>query len=185
MGHPVPCRDSDPPPPLLSGYTDVGVIPVGARDILVKEVEEAGNFLALKSESSEEYFLNGNYIIQWNGEYVAGGTTFFYERSGNMENLTAPGPTKQPVMLQVGSLFLSCLVFNSLNCPAWVFQLLFQETNPGLKYEYSIRKAKVTGNEITQPVYRWRHGAWTDCSTTCGLGLCCKSTRSIYTSTSQ
>uniref|UniRef100_H3DES8 ADAM metallopeptidase with thrombospondin type 1 motif, 12 n=1 Tax=Tetraodon nigroviridis TaxID=99883 RepID=H3DES8_TETNG len=129
------------------GYTDVGVIPVGARDILVKEVEEAGNFLALKSESSEEYFLNGNYIIQWNGEYVAGGTTFYYER-GHMENLTAPGPTKQPVILQ----------------------LLFQEANPGLKYEYSIRKTKVTGNEVTQPVYRWRHGAWTDCSTTCGLG---------------
>lgn len=80
----------------------MGVIPVGARDIVVIEVEEAGNFLALKSESSEEYFLNGNYIIQWNGEYVAGGTTFYYERSGNMENLTAPGPIKQPVMLQVG-----------------------------------------------------------------------------------
>lgn len=102
----------------LSGYTDVGVIPVGARDIVVKEVEEAGNFLALKSESSGEYFLNGNYIIQWNGEYVAGGTTFYYERSGNMENLTAPGPTKQPVMLQVGfdTFFSTFLFLFSLNC---------------------------------------------------------------------
>lgn len=111
--------DSDSPLVALSGYTDVGVIPVGARDILVKEVEEAGNFLALKSESSEEYFLNGNYIIQWNGEYVAGGTTFYYERNGNMENLTAPGPTKQPVMLQVGfySFFLYFLLFLfSLSC---------------------------------------------------------------------
>lgn len=95
----------DPPrhrPSILPGYTDVGVIPAGARDILVQEVEEAGNFLALRGESSEEYFLNGNYIIQWNGEYEAGGTTFYYERSGNMENLTAPGPTKEPVILQVG-----------------------------------------------------------------------------------
>ncbi|GAA6226448.1 A disintegrin and metalloproteinase with thrombospondin motifs 12-like [Lates japonicus] len=130
------------------GYTDVGVIPEGARDILVTEVEEAGNFLALRSEASEEYFLNGNYIIQWNGEYEAGGTTFFYERSGNMENLTAPGPTKQPVVLQ----------------------LLFQERNPGLKYEYTIKKTKEAGNEIIEPIYKWRHGAWTDCSTTCGLG---------------
>lgn len=89
-------------PFIPTGYTDVGVIPAGARDILVKEVEEAGNFLALRSDSSEQYFLNGNYIIQWNGEYQAGGTTFFYERSGNMENLTAPGPTKEPVVLQVG-----------------------------------------------------------------------------------
>ncbi|KAK5870911.1 hypothetical protein PBY51_003819 [Eleginops maclovinus] len=130
------------------GYVDVGVIPEGARDILVKEVEEAGNFLVLKTETSEDYFLNGNFIIQWNGEYQAGGTTFFYERSGNMENLTAPGPTTHPVMLQ----------------------LLFQEKNPGLKYEYTIKKRKVTGNEVIEPIYRWRHGAWTDCSTTCGLG---------------
>ncbi|XP_042344921.1 A disintegrin and metalloproteinase with thrombospondin motifs 12 [Plectropomus leopardus] len=131
------------------GYVDVGVIPAGARDILVKEVEEAGNFLALRSEASEEeYFLNGNFIIQWNGEYEAGGTTFYYERSGNLENLTAPGPTKEPIVLQ----------------------LLFQEKNPGLKYEYIIRKTKETGNEIIEPIYRWRHGAWTDCSTTCGVG---------------
>lgn len=88
--------------PTLPGYVDVGVIPQGARDILVKEVEEAGNFLALRNVESDEYFLNGNYIIQWNGEYEAGGTTFFYDRSGNLENLTASGPTNQPVMLQVG-----------------------------------------------------------------------------------
>ncbi|KAF7659159.1 hypothetical protein LDENG_00002420 [Lucifuga dentata] len=130
------------------GYVDIGVIPEGARDILVKEVEEAGNFLALRSEESEEYFLNGNYIIQWNGEYEAGGTTFFYERSGNMENLTAPGPTQQSIMLQ----------------------LLYQEKNPGIKYEYTIKKTRRTGNEVIKPVYNWRHGAWSDCSTTCGLG---------------
>lgn len=163
-----------PVSPALAGYTNVGVIPVGARDILVKEVEEAGNFLALKSDSSEEYFLNGNYIIQWNGEYVAGGTTFYYERSGNMENLTAPGPTKQPIMLQVGCYSFFSLLFFSFSVSLVLFfsQLLFQEANPGLKYEYSIRKTKMTGNEVTQPIYRWRHGAWTDCSTTCGLGWC-------------
>ncbi|XP_049618973.1 A disintegrin and metalloproteinase with thrombospondin motifs 12 isoform X1 [Syngnathus scovelli] len=130
------------------GYVDVGVIPEGARDILVKETEEAGNFLALRRQGSEDYFLNGNYIIQWNGEYQAGGTTFYYQRKGNMENLTAPGPTKEPVVLQ----------------------LLFQEKNPGLQYEYTIRKSKETGNEVIEPIYRWRHGAWTDCSTTCGQG---------------
>uniref|UniRef100_A0A1A7WAZ4 ADAM metallopeptidase with thrombospondin type 1 motif, 12 n=1 Tax=Iconisemion striatum TaxID=60296 RepID=A0A1A7WAZ4_9TELE len=130
------------------GYVDVGVIPAGARDVLVKEMEEAGNFLAVRSVGSDKYFLNGNYIIQWNGEYEAGGTTFYYERSGNMENLTAPGPTKHPVMLQ----------------------LLFQEKNPGIKYEYTIKKSKETENEVTEPLYRWTPGAWTDCSTTCGLG---------------
>uniref|UniRef100_A0A8C8H8C0 ADAM metallopeptidase with thrombospondin type 1 motif, 12 n=1 Tax=Oncorhynchus tshawytscha TaxID=74940 RepID=A0A8C8H8C0_ONCTS len=113
------------------GYVDVGVIPEGARDIVVQEVEEAGNFLALRGQMSEEYFLNGQYIIQWNGEYKAGGATFYYERSGNLENLTSSGPTKQPVMIQ---------------------------------------KSRQTGNEVIKSEYRWRHGAWTDCSTTCGLG---------------
>uniref|UniRef100_A0A674AKT1 ADAM metallopeptidase with thrombospondin type 1 motif, 12 n=1 Tax=Salmo trutta TaxID=8032 RepID=A0A674AKT1_SALTR len=130
------------------GYVDVGVIPEGARDIVVQEVEEAGNFLALRGQMSEEYFLNGQYIIQWNGEYKAGGATFYYERSGNLENLTSSGPTKQPVMIQ----------------------LLYQEKNPGIKYEYTIKRSRQTGNEVIKSEYRWRHGAWTDCSTTCGLG---------------
>lgn len=51
-----------------------------------------------------------------------------------------------------------------------VVQLLFQEKNLGLKYEYSMKKTKEAGNEILEPMYSWRHGAWTDCSTTCGLG---------------
>lgn len=45
----------------------------------------------------------------------------------------------------------------------------------GIKYEYSIKKTKETGNELIEPLYRWRHGAWTDCSTTCGVGRCCVS----------
>lgn len=48
--------------------------------------------------------------------------------------------------------------------------MLFQEKNPGIKYEYIIKKNKESGNEVIEPVYMWRHGAWTDCSATCGLG---------------
>uniref|UniRef100_A0A3P8ZFJ2 Peptidase M12B domain-containing protein n=1 Tax=Esox lucius TaxID=8010 RepID=A0A3P8ZFJ2_ESOLU len=130
------------------GYVDVGVIPKGARDIVVQEMEEAGNFLALRGQGSEEYFLNGQYIIQWNGEYKAAGTIFYYERSGNLENLTSPGPTKEPVMIQ----------------------LLYQEKNPGIKYEYTIKKSHQAGNKVLKSEYRWKYGAWTDCSTSCGLG---------------
>lgn len=83
------------------GYMDLVLIPEGARDIFVREVEEAGNFLAIRDADSDQYYLNGNYIIQWNGEYEAGGTKFYYERSGNMENLTSEGPTTKPVMIQV------------------------------------------------------------------------------------
>ncbi|XP_050966292.1 A disintegrin and metalloproteinase with thrombospondin motifs 12 [Labeo rohita] len=130
------------------GYTDLVLIPEGARDIFIQEVEEAGNFFAIRAGDSDEYYLNGNYIIQWNGEYEAGGTKFYYDRTGNMENLTSAGPTTEPVMIQ----------------------LLFQETNPGVKYEYTIKRSRPLGNEILEPEYIWKYGAWTDCSTTCGLG---------------
>ncbi|XP_010142469.1 PREDICTED: A disintegrin and metalloproteinase with thrombospondin motifs 7-like, partial [Buceros rhinoceros silvestris] len=82
------------------GYVDIGIIPVGAREIRIEEVAEAGNFLALRSEDPEKYFLNGGWTIQWNGDYRVAGTTFTYKRTGNWENLTSPGPTVEPVWIQ-------------------------------------------------------------------------------------
>lgn len=77
------------------------LVPAGARDIVIQEVEEAANFLAVRAADSDKYYLNGNYIIQWNGEYQVGGVKFYYERSGNLENLTSPGPTTEPIIVQV------------------------------------------------------------------------------------
>ncbi|XP_063781564.1 A disintegrin and metalloproteinase with thrombospondin motifs 7 isoform X2 [Pseudophryne corroboree] len=131
------------------GYVDIGLIPPGAREIRIEEVAEAGNFLALRSEDPEKYFLNGRWTIQWNGEYEAAGTTFTYTRTGNLENLTAPGPTYEPV---------------------WI-QLLFQEKNPGVRYQYTIKRDLDSSNEIQPPDFSWRYGAWSECSTTCGTGV--------------
>lgn len=86
---------------VCAGYVDIGLIPEGAREIRIEEVAEAGNFLALRSQDPERYFLNGGWTIQWNGDYKVAGTTFTYERSGNLENLTSPGPTREPVWIQV------------------------------------------------------------------------------------
>ncbi|KAM3927197.1 A disintegrin and metalloproteinase with thrombospondin motifs 7 isoform 2-T2 [Leptodactylus fuscus] len=131
------------------GYVDIGLIPPGAREIQIEEVAEAGNFLALRSEDPEKYFLNGRWTIQWNGDYQAAGTTFTYTRTGNLENLTAPGPTYEPV---------------------WI-QLLFQEKNPGVRYQYTIRRDLDGSNEIQPPEFSWRYGAWSECSATCGSGV--------------
>ncbi|KFR02516.1 A disintegrin and metalloproteinase with thrombospondin motifs 7, partial [Nipponia nippon] len=131
------------------GYVDIGIIPVGAREIRIEEVAEAGNFLALRSEDPEKYFLNGGWTIQWNGDYRVAGTTFTYKRTGNWENLTSPGPTVEPV---------------------WI-QLLFQETNPGVRYQYTIQRPADSENEIEQAEFLWRFGSWTMCTATCGTGV--------------
>lgn len=73
----------------LLGYVDIGLIPKGARGIRVTEVAEAGNFLAVRSKDPEKYYLNGGFIIQWNGEYKVAGTIFQYDRTGDLENLSS------------------------------------------------------------------------------------------------
>ncbi|XP_065596196.1 A disintegrin and metalloproteinase with thrombospondin motifs 12 [Cyrtonyx montezumae] len=131
------------------GYVDIGLIPKGARGIRVTEIAEAGNFLAVRSKDPEKYYLNGGFIIQWNGEYKVAGTIFQYDRTGDLENLTAPGPTNESI---------------------WI-QLLFQETNPGIKYEYTVRKEESNENEVGEPEYFWQYGEWTACTVTCGRGV--------------
>ncbi|KAM3939316.1 A disintegrin and metalloproteinase with thrombospondin motifs 12 [Leptodactylus fuscus] len=130
------------------GYVDIGIIPKGARAIKIEEVAAAGNFLAMRSENPEKYYLNGGFIIQWIGDYKVAGTTFHYERSGDLENLTAAGPTNESV---------------------WI-QLLFQENNPGVKYEYIVQKDAGSDNEV-ESIYVWKYGIWSDCSATCGAGV--------------
>nr|XP_054113288.1 A disintegrin and metalloproteinase with thrombospondin motifs 7 isoform X4 [Callithrix jacchus] len=131
------------------GYVDVGLIPAGAREIRIQEVAEAANFLALRSQDPKKYFLNGGWTIQWDGDYQVAGTTFTYTRRGNWENLTSPGPTNEPI---------------------WI-QLLFQESNPGVHYEYTVHREADGHGEVPPPEFSWHYGPWSECTVTCGTGV--------------
>lgn len=80
---------------------DVGQIPAGAREILIKEVAASINFLALRSRDPDRYYLNGGWNIQYHGDYPIAGTVFTYEREGDLEKLTSPGPTNESIWIQV------------------------------------------------------------------------------------
>ena len=95
---------------LFLGYTDAVVIPAGARNIRIGEVSGSPNFLALKS-SKGEYFLNGNWYIQWGGQYDVAGANGWYSRRHNRETYKSKGPIKEDlhVVVSITSLVLiSC-----------------------------------------------------------------------------
>lgn len=104
-------------PTLEPGYNLVAVIPRGALALNVTELRHTHNYLAIRLQDGS-YLLNGNYSINWSGEYKAAGTTFVYLRQGsqNLESFSAAGPLQEPIAVMV----------------------LYQEPNPGIVYRYVI-----------------------------------------------
>jgi len=63
-------------------------------------------FAAALRRSDGNYVINGNWAINWSGEYEAVGTRFTYRRqdANNGELIEAPGPLLEPVDLMVGTI---------------------------------------------------------------------------------
>lgn len=49
-------------------------------------------------------------------------------------------------------------------------QLLFQESNPGVRYEYTIQREADGHSQVEPSEFSWRYGPWTKCTVTCGTG---------------
>ncbi|XP_069951755.1 papilin isoform X1 [Cherax quadricarinatus] len=97
------------------------------------------------------FFLNGNWRIDFPRARKFAGTIFHYERKADGVGIFAPevlralGPTTEPLFIV----------------------LLYQESNPGITYEYSVPK------EVTQAeaeIYDWIFGTYGECSVECGGG---------------
>lgn len=129
-----------------------------------------------------EYYLNGHWTIGGAWALPVASTVLHYERGaeGDLapERLLARGPTSEPLVIEVrgaqspggrggGSRGGAGL---SEDPPA---QLLSQEPNPGVRYEYHLPLGS------PRPGFRWSHGSWSDCSAECGGGepsACCGGT---------
>lgn len=75
-------------------YVEALVIPAQSRNIVIQEVSGSPNFLALGSASGD-YYLNGDWSIQWSGEYQVAGASGYYSRKHNRETFKTKGPIKQ------------------------------------------------------------------------------------------
>ncbi|XP_039275951.1 thrombospondin type-1 domain-containing protein 4 [Nilaparvata lugens] len=164
-------------PQLPLGYNLITQIPRAACNISISHLKPTRNYLALRRVDGT-YVLNGNWAINWSGDYEAVGTKFVYRRDAG-ESIAAPGPLDQPIDLM----------------------LIYQQPNSGIKYQYQLpmsqadsmlfppQEAPIAPPLINQPPdglnipsdgvpsgnnvdsYRWVGGEWSACSVTCGEGV--------------
>lgn len=86
------------------GYTNALVIPAQSRNIIIEEVSGSPNYLALRSASGD-FFLNGNWYIQWSGDYDVAGASGHYSRKHNRETFKTKGPITEDLHVMVSLLF--------------------------------------------------------------------------------
>ncbi|KAG8278116.1 negative regulation of cellular response to hepatocyte growth factor stimulus [Homalodisca vitripennis] len=84
------------------GYTEVAVIPRGARNIAVEELGSTRNYIAIGSATNSTFYLNGNGEITISGEYSIAGSAALYERHKELEKLRIPGPVKEDILIYSG-----------------------------------------------------------------------------------
>ncbi|XP_025408017.1 papilin isoform X2 [Sipha flava] len=141
---------------LQYGYTDILLIPAGATNIKVREIQPSNNYLAIRNITGH-YYLNGNWKIDYPRSLQICNTIFHYERKKRAlytpETVTALGPISEAIYIV----------------------LLYQEVNPGIEYEYSIPTSAV--KQTLSKGYNWMYNEFTECNTTCGGGT---KTRNVW-----
>uniref|UniRef100_A0A3Q2CNG8 ADAM metallopeptidase with thrombospondin type 1 motif, 16 n=2 Tax=Cyprinodon variegatus TaxID=28743 RepID=A0A3Q2CNG8_CYPVA len=129
-------------------YYGVVTIPAGAQSIRVMELNTSSSYLAVR-DTERHYYLNGRWTVDWPGRHSIAGTVFEYKRPYNRpESLISTGPTNKTLVIEV----------------------LLQGWNPGIHWEYSLKKTdeKMNRNHIKHS-YTWAI-IRSQCSTTCAGG---------------
>ncbi|TWW72547.1 Papilin Precursor [Takifugu flavidus] len=130
---------------LQTGYNQMFIIPVGATTISIRETVATRNYLAIKNLRGE-YYLNGHWVIDFSRATPIAGTTLYYQRGAEGDNIpesiTGRGPTTEPL----------------------VVELISQELNQGVEYDYYLPRGR------SREGYYWSLGSWSSCSSECGSG---------------
>ncbi|XP_047467464.1 papilin isoform X2 [Mugil cephalus] len=128
-----------------TGYNQMFIIPVGATTISIRETVATRNYLAIKNLRGE-YYLNGHWVIEFSRATPIAGTTLYYQRGAEGDNIPETiigrGPTTEPL----------------------VVELISQEPNQGVEYEYYLPNGR------SREGYYWSFGSWSACSKDCGSG---------------
>lgn len=131
------------------------LIPAGATNIDIHEVAPSNNYLGCRNMSGH-YYLNGNWRIDFPRPMQFAGAWWHYDRKPQgfaaPDHLTCIGPTTEAIYIV----------------------LLYQDTNVGIKYEYSVPENAIKSDEPDS--YAWTHTAFGPCSVSCGSGF---QTRSV------
>lgn len=116
---------------------------------MIKERAPSNNYLAIRNASGH-YYLNGNWRIDFPRPLTFAGSIWHYDRRPQgfaaPDHITSLGPTTELVYLV----------------------LLYQDTNVGVNYEYSVPESSAYLNE--PDTYAWTFTPFGPCSASCGSG---------------
>ncbi|XP_054287703.1 A disintegrin and metalloproteinase with thrombospondin motifs 7-like [Macrosteles quadrilineatus] len=128
------------------GYAELVVVPPGARNIHFEELKPTGNMIAVSAIDNKTFYVNGGYTEYLEGEYDFGGVKGVHEKPEKEKGeIHIKGPIVEPLVL---------------------WGVFFEDTNPGMKYSFSIPSEKPTYS----PKYHWEFADWGPCSARCGGG---------------
>lgn len=119
-------------PDLPQGYSLVTQIPAGACNIIVQQLMNTNNRIALKN-SNGTFIINGDWKFSQSRSVESANTKFFYKTqdSSTKETIKATGP-----------------IYNAID-----ILLVTQQPNPGIKYDYSLPMMIPLEEEIAPPFH--------------------------------
>ncbi|KAJ8286932.1 hypothetical protein GJAV_G00045040 [Gymnothorax javanicus] len=140
--------------PKKAGYLKMFLIPLGARHVIIQELEASPHIIAIKNQATGHYILNGKGEDARSKKFIDLGLMWNYTAENSIETIRTDGPL--PDALAV----------------------LIIPREPGTKstliYKYIMHEDSVpiiNNNVIQEDSYEWALNSWSQCSRPCGGGF--------------